>query len=163
MDPARNRRCEGAPQRDFLQPRGEERAGALSPLATKRHPALHAVRWSFLRCNPAVVHVQVRVRSGGERTLSRTPILSSFLTWRPETGGRKNPSRAPQSCQSERDPDDEVPQSGWDSRQPFGFQVQKTSQKNNLHQGRRRAGRKCLVVLRGIRGHQSESCLKRRG
>ena len=53
MDPARNRRCEGAPQRDFLQPRGEERAGALSPLATKRHAASHAGKGHFSPYTPA--------------------------------------------------------------------------------------------------------------
>ena len=53
MDPARNRRCEGAPQRDFPQPRGEERAGALSPLATKRHAASHAGKGHFSPYTPA--------------------------------------------------------------------------------------------------------------
>ena len=50
---SRNRGCLRAPERDVLQRRGEERAGALSPQATERHAASHAGRRSFLWCTPA--------------------------------------------------------------------------------------------------------------
>ena len=50
---SRNRWCLRAPERDVLQRRGEERAGALSPQATERHAASHAGRRSFLWCTPA--------------------------------------------------------------------------------------------------------------
>jgi hypothetical protein len=93
----------GAPQRDFLQRGGEERAGALSPLATKRHAASHAGKGHFSPYTPARRSCVCLVRSGGERTLSRTSVLSSCRTWRQHARGRESPSRAPHEGAASRD------------------------------------------------------------